>query len=237
MTPTKDFVGTLTAASRQMIALIIALIAVEVVLIRILATRLSRPIEGISRQLRSVESLSFDNPSLPNSRIREIAQLQSAAALLHSSLQSFSSFVPLDIVRQLIASGAPLTLGAEERFLTVFFSDLEDFSTYAEQLPPNELLGRMSTTSRKFAVRSRRNMELSTSSSAMVSWRSGVRPTIDPITFCVPAPVRCGRLEGCRRSATYGPRRAVGGCGYVSGSIARTYWSAISARRIDSATQ
>jgi class 3 adenylate cyclase len=48
--------------------------------------------------------------------------------------------VPLDIVRQLIASGAPLTLGAEERFLTVFFSDLEDFSTYAEQLPPKELL-------------------------------------------------------------------------------------------------
>jgi class 3 adenylate cyclase len=145
LTPTKDFVGSLTAANRQMIALIIALIAVEVVLIRILATRLSRPIEGISRQLRSVESLSFDNPTLPSSKIREIAQLQSAASLLHSSLQSFSSFVPLDIVRQLIASGAPLTLGAEERFLTVFFSDLEDFSTYAEQLPPNELLDRMST--------------------------------------------------------------------------------------------
>jgi len=46
-----------------MIALIIALMAVEVVLIRILATRLSRPIEGISQQLRSVESLSFDNLS------------------------------------------------------------------------------------------------------------------------------------------------------------------------------
>jgi adenylate cyclase len=145
LTPTKDFVGGLITANRQMIALIIGLIAVELLLIRILATRLSRPIESISAQLRSIESWSFPDLAAEESKIREIAQLQSATSLLRSSLQSFSSFVPLDIVRQLIASGAPLTLGAEERFLTVFFSDLEDFSTYAEQLPPKELLDRMST--------------------------------------------------------------------------------------------
>ena len=74
-----------------------------------------------------------------------IAQLQSAAALLRNSLQSFSSFVPLDVVRQLIESRIPLALGVESRFLTVFFSDLENFSTHAEQLGPNELLAQMST--------------------------------------------------------------------------------------------
>jgi hypothetical protein len=33
------------------------------------------------------------------------------------------------VVRQLIKSGIPLTLGVEPRFLTVFFSDLENFSS------------------------------------------------------------------------------------------------------------
>ena len=145
LTPTKDFIGSLITANRQMIALIVGLIAVELLVIRILATRLSRPIESISAQLRSIESWSFPDLAPEESKIREIAQLQSATSLLRRSLQSFSSFVPLDIVRQLIASGAPLTLGAEERFLTVFFSDLEDFSTHAEQLPPKQLLDRMST--------------------------------------------------------------------------------------------
>ena len=79
------------------------------------------------------------------SGIGEIAQLQSAAALLRNSLQSFASFVPLDVVRELIKSGIPLALGVEPRFLTVFFSDLENFSTHAEQLAPNELLDQMST--------------------------------------------------------------------------------------------
>ena len=68
----------------------------------------------------------------------------SAAALLRNSLQSFSSFVPLDVVRELVRSGHPLTLGVAPRELTVFFSDLENFSTHAEQMAPNELLEQMS---------------------------------------------------------------------------------------------
>jgi adenylate cyclase len=145
LTPTNDFVGSLKATNQQMVAVIIVLTIVELFLIYILSTRLSRPIEIVSRQLKSVESLSFESPSPRGSNIREIAQLEAAASLLRNSLQSFCSFVPLDVVRQLIQSGTPLTLGVEARFLTVFFSDLEDFSTHAEQLAPNQLLSQMST--------------------------------------------------------------------------------------------
>jgi class 3 adenylate cyclase len=53
--------------------------------------------------------------------------------------------VPLDVVRQLIKSGVPLTLGVEPRVLTVFFSDLENFSSHAEALSPDDLLVHIST--------------------------------------------------------------------------------------------
>jgi adenylate cyclase len=76
--------------------------------------------------------------------VREIAQLQSAAALLRNSLMSFSAFAPVDVVRGLIKSGIPLALGVEKRSLTVFFSDLENFSTHAEQSTPDDLLAQMS---------------------------------------------------------------------------------------------
>jgi class 3 adenylate cyclase len=65
--------------------------------------------------------------------------------LLWTSLKSFSSFVPLDVVRQLIKSGIPLALGVEPRFLTVFFSDLENFSSHSETLAPGDLLVQIST--------------------------------------------------------------------------------------------
>jgi adenylate cyclase len=76
--------------------------------------------------------------------VREIAQLQSAAALLRNSLQSFCSFAPVDVVRDLIKSGIRLHLGVERRFLTILFADLENFSTHAELSTPDALLDQMS---------------------------------------------------------------------------------------------
>jgi adenylate cyclase len=144
LTPSNDFIGELKRTNRQIVIVIVALSAAELFLIYVLSRRLSRPIESISRDLKSAETLSFDQPISRLSRVREIAQLQSAAALLSNSLQSFCSFAPVDVVRGLIKSGIPLRLGVERRFLTVLFADLENFSTHAERMTPDALLDQMS---------------------------------------------------------------------------------------------
>jgi class 3 adenylate cyclase/ABC-type nitrate/sulfonate/bicarbonate transport system substrate-binding protein len=144
LTPTDDFVGTLKRTNRQMIVLITALTGIELLLIYIFARRLSRPIEGVSRELRLVEDLTFSHAALPSSNIKEIKELQTAVSLFETSLRSFSSFVPLDVVRKLIKAGTPLTLGVEQRFLTVLFTDLQDFSSLSEQMAPNDLLVQLS---------------------------------------------------------------------------------------------
>jgi class 3 adenylate cyclase/ABC-type nitrate/sulfonate/bicarbonate transport system substrate-binding protein len=145
LTPIDDFVGTLKATNRLMMVIIVVLTIIELVFIYFAASRLSRPVENVSRQLQEIESLHFDTPVSRPSNIREIAKLESAASLLRTSLQSFSSFVPLDVVRQLVKSGIPLALGVEPRFLTVFFSDLENFSSHSETLAPDDLLAQIST--------------------------------------------------------------------------------------------
>jgi class 3 adenylate cyclase/ABC-type nitrate/sulfonate/bicarbonate transport system substrate-binding protein len=145
VTPIDDFVGTLKKTNRLMMVVIIGLTMVELFFIYFASRRLSRPVENVSLQLQAIESLNFDAPARPPSNIQEIAKLESAASLLRTSLKSFSSFVPLDVVRQLIKSGIPLKLGVEPRFLTVFFSDLENFSSHSETLAPADLLVQIST--------------------------------------------------------------------------------------------
>jgi adenylate cyclase len=144
LTPTDDFIGQMKATNQKIVVLIISLSAVELLLIYLLSRRLAQPIESISRDLKSVEALSFDQTPHRPSKVREIAQLQAAAALLRNSLQSFSAFAPVDVVKGLIKSGIPLALGVEKRTLTIFFSDLEDFSTLAERANPDDLLAQMS---------------------------------------------------------------------------------------------
>ena len=145
LAPIDDFIGTLKATNRLMMLVIIILTAIELFFIYFASSRLSRPVENVSRQLQAIESLNFETHEEPPSHIKEIARLESAASLLRTSLKSFSSFVPLDVVRQLIKSGIPLTLGVEPRFLTVFFSDLENFSSHSETLAPDDLLVQIST--------------------------------------------------------------------------------------------
>jgi adenylate cyclase len=146
LTPTDDFVGTLKRTNRQMIAVIGVLTGVELLLIYFLSRRLALPIESVSSALRSVKDLTFSHADAvpPSSYIREVKELQTAVSLFETSLRSFSSFVPLDIVRKLIKTGMPLGLGVEQRFMTVLFTDLKDFSTLSEQMAPNDLLSQLS---------------------------------------------------------------------------------------------
>jgi class 3 adenylate cyclase/ABC-type nitrate/sulfonate/bicarbonate transport system substrate-binding protein len=145
LTPIDDFVGTLKATNRLIMVVIVILTIIELFFIYFASTRLSRPVEHVAEQLQAIENLRFDVPAARPSNIREIARLESAASLLRNSLKSFSSFVPLDVVRQLIKSGIPLALGVEPRVLTVFFSDLENFSSHSETLAPDDLLLQIST--------------------------------------------------------------------------------------------
>jgi adenylate cyclase len=59
-------------------------------------------------------------------------------------VKSFSAFVPIGLVTQLLQSEQKLELGGHSRFLTIFFSDLEGFSTLSEEVPSQELLLRVS---------------------------------------------------------------------------------------------
>jgi ABC-type nitrate/sulfonate/bicarbonate transport system substrate-binding protein len=103
VTPLDDFVGTLKRTNRLMMVVIIGLTMIELFFIYFASSRLSRPVENVSRQLQAIESLNFDTPARRPSNIQEIAKLESAASLLRTSLKSFSSFVPLDVVRQLVS--------------------------------------------------------------------------------------------------------------------------------------
>ena len=196
LTPTDDFVGTLKRTNRQMILLIAGLTGVELLLIYFFARRLSRPIENVSRQLRSVEDLTFSHAAPPSSKIKEIRELQTALALFETSLRSFALFVPLGVVRALIKTGIPLALGVESRFMTVLFADLQDFSRLAEQMTPNDLLAQLSvyfeTVSRAIAEE-HGTVDKFIGDGVMAFWGAPARRDDHVLRAC------CGALRAARR--------------------------------------
>src|SRR4029077_11299836 len=91
-----------------------------------------------------IQELGTEQLPSVTSPIREISVLSKAIDTLDVAVKSFSAFVPIGLVNELLHSEQKLELGGHSRFLTIFFSDLEGFSTLSEEVPSQELLLRVS---------------------------------------------------------------------------------------------
>jgi adenylate cyclase len=142
--PLDDFVGELKSNNRKLLIFGLAAIALQVILIYVLSRRIARPLEQLERQVLEVQDFRPPRGAPVRSPIREIASLAQAVATLQGAISAFSAFVPRELVRQLVGAGQKLELGGRSRFLTVMFTDLESFSSWAEATPAQELLTRVS---------------------------------------------------------------------------------------------
>ena len=59
---------------------------------------------------------------------------------MKTSLRSFRKYVPTDVVRALFAAGKDASLGGEHRTVTIYFSDIADFTLTCEQLTPEQIV-------------------------------------------------------------------------------------------------
>jgi len=130
----------LDKAGRQMIEIALSALAIAVALGAFMAYRICVPLHNLERDLTRVGQFQLAEGTRPHSVVREVNQLHDAASRMKTGLRSFLKFVPGDLVRQVLASGREVALGGEIRRLTIFFSDIEGFTTYTETTTPDELV-------------------------------------------------------------------------------------------------
>lgn len=142
--PLEDFVGEWRANNRKLLIFGLGAIALQVLLINLLSRRIARPLEQLATQVARVQNFEPPGTQRVRSPIREISALADSVNTLQGAISAFSAFVPRGLVRQLIGAGHALELGGRSRFLTIMFTDLESFSTWAEATPAQALLERVS---------------------------------------------------------------------------------------------
>jgi adenylate cyclase len=145
VTPLDDFTGQLSLNNRRMLMLGMAAILVQLLVIYVLASLLASPLQKLALKVERINRLERSRLPPLVSSVREVAVLSRAIETLDVAVKAFACFVPVGLVRQLLGSEQKLELGGQSRFLTILFSDVEGFSTIAENMPSRDLLARMST--------------------------------------------------------------------------------------------
>ena len=144
VTPLADFTSAFDDQNKKLALFGIIAILIQICIIYFLSSVISAPLERLALKVTRIQDLEGDNLPPLRSPIREVAVLSRAIDTLDAAVKSFAAFVPVGLVRQLLDSDQKLVLGGHSRFLTIFFSDLEAFSTMSEEIPSQELLLRVS---------------------------------------------------------------------------------------------
>lgn len=144
VTPLGDFTEAFQEHNKRLFFFGLLAIALQILIIYFLSSVISAPLEKLARKVARIQDLEGQNLPPLESPIREVAVLSRAIDTLDTAVKSFAAFVPVGLVRQLLESDQKLELGGHSRFLTIFFSDLEAFSSLSEEVPSQELLLRVS---------------------------------------------------------------------------------------------
>ncbi len=151
--PKSVIFGRIDRAVGQMGLFSLAGLVLAVLAGSFMAYRISEPLRALGNDFAKVGQFYLAPQEMPRSVLREVNQLRDAADRMKSGLRSFIKYVPDDLVRRLLSSGKEAVLGGEIRRLTIFFSDIEGFTSHSEQVPPDVLVHQLATY---FEILSRR---------------------------------------------------------------------------------
>jgi adenylate cyclase len=144
LVPERALLEAVYQNQRTALGLGLALLLLAVVLAMRLSRGVARPLRALADDLARVGQFELSGHPPPRSAIREVVVLGDAVERMKASLRSFARYVPAEVVRDLLARGEEARLGGELRTLTIYFSDIEGFTTLSEQLAPPRLVENLS---------------------------------------------------------------------------------------------
>jgi class 3 adenylate cyclase len=97
------------------------------------------PVHQLVVETEKIKNFDLKDRVVIDTSLTDLQTLVKAVADMKMGLQSFQKYVPANLVRQLIETNQEARIGGKLRELTVFFSDVADFTAITEQLSPNEL--------------------------------------------------------------------------------------------------
>jgi len=136
--PESFYVGALTTARDHLLALL-AVIVLAIAAVGLLGARtVGRGVATLVRSTEAMRRFQFEAGPVqsPFGEVRDALQSVERAK---TALRAMVKYVPVSLVRRLYESGHEPVLSAELTPVSVMFTDIADFTTHAESLPPARL--------------------------------------------------------------------------------------------------
>src|SRR5882724_7630792 len=153
--PVDEFFASILSERGRLFAITLGFVALMVPIVFLIGSLLSRTLRALADETDRIQRFEPSVAPPVRSMIREIDDLGRSVSTMRTVTQTFSRFVPRRLVERLIETGTPLQLGGTRRQVTLFFSDIVNFTEITENADPAKV---MQQTSRYFAATSQEIM-------------------------------------------------------------------------------
>lgn len=137
--PEDDFIGVLKSSNQETVLISLVLLLLSMLVASALSHKISDPMVKLVRAIEKIRHFQLDDPVHVRSSVREIQVMNAAIESMRIGLGDFQKYVPATLVRQLIEEGEEAKLGGSRKEMSVFFSDIENFTTMSEDMQPEAL--------------------------------------------------------------------------------------------------
>jgi len=136
-------------------------------------------------------------PAIVRSPFADVQAVLERLEVAKTAMRAMGRYVPVDLVRLLYQTGREPVLGGELMDVTMLFTDIKDFTTLSERLPPNELarvLGRYLEVMTAAIHRTRGTIDKYIGDAIMAVWNTPT-PCQDHVRRACEAALLCREAE------------------------------------------
>lgn len=139
-TPYDDLYSGVLRSLLTSVLIAILIVIVSIAVAYHFSSRITKPIARLADMTGEIKDFNLDNFRGVRSGIKEVTQLSISLMTTVNGLKAFRKYVPADLVRELIRVGQDAKLGGEAAEVSMFFSDIEGFTSISERMNPEELM-------------------------------------------------------------------------------------------------
>lgn len=142
--PEEDFLGEVHRQRTRILAMGAFAIILAIIMGFLLARMYSRPLVYLAESSEAITQLDLTQKDPIESHILEVFRLSETQERMIAALDSFSRYVPTDVVRELLKRGEAARLGGRATEITVSFCDIRGFTSITETMDPQALSSHLS---------------------------------------------------------------------------------------------
>ncbi len=135
--PESDFLAHITESNWRALIIGLAILLVALIIAQIFSRQVAATFSQVHKDMDMIRRFDLSERPPIRSVIREIDHMGRDISSMRAGLRSFEKFVPKGLVQSWLEQESIAAPGGTRRTITLFFSDIEGFTSISERMDPD----------------------------------------------------------------------------------------------------